>query len=191
MKAIAFNGSPRKGGNTELLLRKVLSQLEESGISTELVQIGGRPLRGCVACYKCREAKNGKCAIKGDDMNSYIAKAVESEIIILGSPTYFADVSSEMKALIDRLGFVTRANDSLLKNKIGAAVVAVRRAGAIHAFDSMNHFFLISGMIVPGSTYWNLGVGRDVGEVEDDQEGIENMLDLGRRIAWLARKIHL
>ncbi len=188
MKAVAFNGSPRKGGNTETLLRKVLSQLESNGISTELVQIGGKPLRGCTACCKCSETLDGKCVIRADDMNLYISKAVESNIILIGSPTYFADVTSETKAFIDRVGYVTRANGSLLKNKIGAAVVAVRRAGGIHAFDSINHFFLISGMIVPGSTYWNLGIGRDIGQVESDQEGIENMEDLGRRIAWLVSK---
>ena len=191
MKAVAFNGSPRKGGNTEILIRKVFVELESAGISTELVQVGGKALRGCTGCCKCREMKNNTCVIKTDDMNSYIGKAVAADIIILGSPTYFADVTSEMKALIDRVGFVTRGNGSILKDKIGAAVVVARRAGSTHAFDSMNHFFQISSMIVVGSTYWNLGIGREIGEVEKDQEAAENMSDLGKRIAWLAKKIHL
>ena len=188
--AVAFNGSPRKGGNTEILLKKVLAELSVEGIQTELIQIGGKLIHGCTACGKCREMKNSKCAITNDELNSYIEKALSAEIILLGSPTYFADISSEMKALIDRMGFVTRGNGSLLKNKIGAAVMAVRRAGSIHAFDSINHFFLISGMIIAGSTYWNLGVGKEKGEVEKDAEGMENMADLGKRIAWLAKKIY-
>lgn len=189
MKAVAFNGSPRKGGNTEILLKKVLVKLETEGIDTELVQIGGKVLRGCVACMKCIERKNKQCAIESDDMNKYIQKALEADIIILGSPTYFSDVSSEMKALIDRLGFVSRTGGSLLQNKIGAAVVAVRRGGATHTFDTMNHLFQISSMIIVGSTYWNFGVGREKGEVEKDEEAMENMADLGKRIAWLAKKI--
>lgn len=189
IKAVAFNGSPRKGGNTEILLRKVLSEIEKEGIRTELIQVGGKPLRGCTACMKCRQSKETRCAIGTDDLNSYIEKALDAKIIIIGSPTYFADVSSETKALIDRLGFVTRGAGSLLKDKIGAAVVAVRRAGAVHAFDTINHFFLISGMVVAGSTYWNLGVGREKGEVENDAEGLENMADLGRRLAKLAKTL--
>jgi multimeric flavodoxin WrbA len=189
MKAVAFNGSPRKGGNTETLLKKVLSELEAEGIHSELVQVGGKLLHGCTACCKCRELKNNRCVIKSDDLNTYIEKALDADIIILGSPTYFADVTSEMKALIDRMGFVTRGNGSLLKDKIGAAVVAVRRGGATHAFDTMNHLFQISSMIIVGSTYWNFGVGREKGEVENDTEAMENMIDLGKRIAWLAKKI--
>ena len=189
MNAVAFNGSPRKGGNTEILIKKVLAELEAEGIGTELVQIGGKALRGCVACMKCVERKNKQCAIESDDMNKYIKKALEADIIILGSPTYFSDVSSEMKALIDRLGFVSRMGGNLLQNKIGVAVVAVRRGGATHTFDTMNHLFQISSMIIVGSTYWNFGLGREKGEVENDKEAMENMADLGKRIAWLAKKI--
>ncbi len=189
MKAVAFNGSPRKGGNTEILLKKVLAEIDAAGIKTELIQIGGKALRGCVACMSCAKKQNHKCAITSDDMNKYIKKALEADIIILGSPTYFADVSAEMKALIDRLGFVSRTNGSLLKDKIGASVVAVRRGGATHAFDSINHLFQISSMIIVGSTYWNFAVGREKGEVLNDKEGLENMVDLGKRIAWLAKKI--
>ncbi len=189
MNAVAFNGSPRKGGNTEILIKKVLAELEAEGIDTEIVQIGGKALRGCVACMKCVERKNKQCAIESDDMNKYIKKALEADIIILGSPTYFTDVSAEMKALIDRLGFVSRMGGNLLQNKIGVAVVAVRRGGATHTFDTMNHLFQISSMIIVGSTYWNFGLGREKGEVENDKEAMENMADLGKRIAWLAKKI--
>ncbi|MEM4247791.1 MAG: flavodoxin family protein [Candidatus Nanoarchaeia archaeon] len=190
MKAIAFNGSPRQGGNTEIALKKVLNELSAAGIQTELMQIGGKIIRGCIACMACRKNLNRSCAIDDDCVNECIEKALSSEIIILGSPTYFSDVTAEMKALIDRMGYVTRGNGSLLKDKIGAAVVAVRRGGGIHAFDTMNHFFLISGMIVVGSTYWNLCYGREIGEVENDKEGLENMSDLGKRIAVVAKKLY-
>jgi multimeric flavodoxin WrbA len=189
MKAIAFNGSPRKRGNTEIMLQRVLTEIEATGIETELIQIGGEPLRGCTACMQCRDRQDRRCTIEDDRMNAYIEKAFEADIILLGSPTYFADVSTEMKALIDRLGFVGLANGGCLRNKIGAAVVAVRRGGGTHVFDSMNHLFQISGMFVVGSTYWNLGFGLGKGEVRDDEEGMNNMADLGKRIAWLAGKI--
>jgi multimeric flavodoxin WrbA len=189
LKAVAFNGSPRKGGNTELLLRTVLAELEKAGIQTELVPVGGTPLRGCIACMKCREPGPPRCAITTDDMNRHLEKALAADIILIGSPTYFADVTAETKALIDRIGFVARGNGSLLAGKLGAAVIAVRRAGAIHAFDTINHFFLINGMVVVGSSYWNLGVGREKGEVANDAEGMGNMVDLGQRLAAVAGKL--
>lgn len=185
MKVVAFNGSPRKGGNTEQLLRAVFGPLEAAGIETELVQVGGTPLRGCVACMKCRERKDGRCALEGDLLNECVAKMREADGILLGSPTYFTDVSAEMKALIDRAGYVALANGRLLRRKVGAAVVAVRRGGATHAFDTMNHLFLINEMIVPGGTYWNMGYGREKGEVASDAEGLANMKSLGENMAWL------
>jgi multimeric flavodoxin WrbA len=167
MRVVAFNGSARRGGNTSVLIGHVLRELEAEEIGTELVEMAGRPIRGCAACYKCFENRDGKCAVD-DELNEHVAKMAAADGIILGSPTYFSDVSSEMKALIDRAGFVGRANGGLLRRKVGAAVVAVRRAGGIHAFDTMNHFFLISEMIVPGSRYWNLGIGGPIGAVEGD-----------------------
>jgi multimeric flavodoxin WrbA len=190
MKAIAFNGSPRKGGNTEILLKKVLEPISEAGIETELVHIGGRQIRGCIACYKCRENKNAKCAITTDMVNDCIAKMLAAYAIILGSPTYFADMTSDMKALIDRAGFVAGMNGRLFSRKIGAAVVVNRRGGATSVQDSINHMFLMSRMIVPGSTYWNFGIGREKGEVENDAEGLLNMKDLGETITWLIKSLH-
>jgi multimeric flavodoxin WrbA len=189
MKAIAFNGSPRKGGNTEFLLRKVLEPISEAGIETELVQIGDKPVRGCIACYKCRENKNSRCAIDTDMINECIGKMIQADAIILGSPTYFAGMTSEMKALIDRAGFVAGSNGRLFARKIGAGVVVHRRGGATSVLDSINHMFLISRMIVPGSTYWNFGVGREKGEVENDAEALTNMKDLGETIAWLVKRL--
>lgn len=189
MKAIAFNGSPRLGGNTELLLKKVLEPIGEAGIETELVQIGGKQIHGCMACYKCRENKNSKCAIDTDMINECIGKMIKADAIILGSPTYFAGMTSEMKALIDRAGFVAGSNGRLFARKIGAGVVVHRRGGATSVLDSINHMFLISRMIIPGSTYWNFGVGRDKGEVENDKEALANMKDLGETIAWLVKSL--
>lgn len=188
MKVVAFNGSPRKDGNTTLLINHVFSALASAGIETELVQVGGGVIRGCTACYQCVAHKNGCCSQKDDRVNVYIEMMRQADGIILASPTYFADITPELKALIDRAGFVARANDSFLKRKVGAAVVAVRRAGAIHAFDSINHFFLINQMIVPGASYWNIGIGRDKGAVELDDEGVRTMKTLGENMAWLMKK---
>jgi multimeric flavodoxin WrbA len=191
MKIVAFNGSPRPDGNTAAMLGIVFEELKAEGADCELVQLGGRPVRGCVACYKCFERKNNACAMREDDdfINKCILKIMGSDAVLLGSPTYFSDVSSEMKTLIDRAGLVAMANGSFFKRKLGAAVVAVRRGGAIHTFDTMNHFFLISQMIVPGSCYWNMGVGREKGQVLDDEEGVRTMRLLGQNMAWLLKKI--
>lgn len=190
MKVVAFNGSPRKDGNTSILIETVLAELEKNGIETETVQIGGKKIRGCIACMKCKENKDKRCAVDNDILNGCVEKMIEADGILLGSPTYFTDVSAEMKALIDRAGFVARVNDSLFKRKVGAGVVAVRRAGSTHVFDTMNHLFTISEMIIPGSSYWNMGIGLDKGDVRNDDEGIATMKDLGENMAWLLKKIH-
>ena len=189
MKVIAFNGSPRPDGNTRILLEHVLAPIKARGIETELFQLGGSYIHGCRGCYACIQKKNGRCAHDDDVANECIARMIEADGIILGSPTYFADLTPETKALIDRAGFVTRGNGDLLRRKVGAAVIAVRRAGEIHAFDSINHFFLISQMIVPGSCYWNVGIGRDRGDVQKDDEGLDTMRVLGENMAWLLEKV--
>jgi multimeric flavodoxin WrbA len=189
MKVIAFNGSARKDGNTAILINQVFSELKKQDIETEMIQLSGQKIRGCIACYKCFDNKDQRCSVKDDVVNECIEKMLQADGIILASPTYFADVSSELKALIDRAGLVARANDDMLRRKVGAAIVAVRRAGSIHAFDSINHFFLISQMIIPGSSYWNIGIGREIGDVEKDEEGLQTMKALGRNMAWLLKKI--
>lgn len=190
MKVLGINGSARKDGNTAILIGHVFKELEKEGIETELVQLAGKNIHGCRACMKCYTEKNRRCAVEKDHLNPVLEKMLEADGIILGSPTYFTDVSAEMKALIDRTGFVAKANDDMFKRKVGAAVVAVRRAGSTHAFDSMNHFFLISQMIVPGSIYWNMGIGLEKGDVENDAEGIQTMSVLGQNMAWLLKKMH-
>ena len=190
MKVVAFNGSARKDGNTAILVRQVFAELEAEGIETELVQLAGQPIHGCTACGQCFKNKDGRCVVTNDIANHCIEKMVQADGIILASPTYFADVTTEMKALIDRAGFVARANSDMLRRKVGAAVVAVRRAGSIHAFDTINHFFFIGQMIVPGSSYWNIGIGRAPGEVERDEEGLQTMRTLGQNMAWLLKRIN-
>jgi multimeric flavodoxin WrbA len=189
LKVIAFNGSARKDGNTALLIKRVLQTLEVEGIKTELIQLAGEPIRGCNACRTCYTTKNKRCIIEDDNVNVYIQKMLKADGIILGSPVYFSMMSPEMKALIDRAGYVARANKDMFKRKVGAAVVAVRRAGAMPTFDAINHFFLISQMIVPGSSYWNIGIGHKKGDVEGDGEGMETMETLGRNMAWLLKKL--
>jgi multimeric flavodoxin WrbA len=189
LKVIAFNGSARKDGNTARLVNYVFDELNSAGIETELVQLAGKHPHGCIACYQCFEKKNQRCAVDTDCINDCIEKMKAADGIILASPTYFADVSTETKALIDRAGMTSRANGDMFRRKVGAAVVAHRRGGAIHVFDSINHFFTIGQMIVVGSSYWNFGVGREKGEVAQDQEGVETMKVLGRNMAWLLKKI--
>jgi multimeric flavodoxin WrbA len=187
MKVLGINCSPRKGGNTELLIKEVFKPLEISGIKTEFFQLGGKKVNGCIACLKCRKAKDGKCHQKNEVINQCISKMLKADAIIIGSPTYFSDLSTEAKALIDVAGYAIRGAGNPLKRKPGAAVISVRRAGAIHAFDSINHFFLINEMIIPGSSYWNIGIGRDKGDVLKDEEGMRVMHILGENMAWVIK----
>jgi multimeric flavodoxin WrbA len=189
MKVVAISGSARKDGNTAILLRHVLGEIEKEGIETELMQLAGYAIRGCTGCDTCKKLKNGKCVNEDDPVNECIAKMSAADGIIIGSPGYVANITPELLALIDRSGRVAGANGHLFKRKVGAALIAVRRRGALSALDSINHFLHISQMIVPGAMGWNVGVGRDAGEVENDVEGITTMHSLGQNIAWLVKKI--
>ncbi len=190
MKVIAFNGSPRKKGNTAMLVNSVFDELKKEGIETEFLQLGGKDIKGCLGCMKCFEVQDNTCVTRKDDiLNEYFQKMIRADGIIIGSPTYFSNVSSEVKALIDRAGLVSIANGHLLKRKVGAAVVAVRRAGATDVFDAINKFFFINQIIVPGSIYWNMGFGFNREEVKDDEEGMNTMKILGENMAWLLKKI--
>jgi len=189
MKVVAFNGSGRKDGNTAILLNTVLEEIAKEGIETELIQLAGKAPQGCIACYKCFENKDQKCAVTKDRLNEYLAKIIEADGILFGSPVYFADATAGIKALIERCGMVSTANGGLFKRKVGAAVAAVRRAGAIHTSDTLNHLFQHQQMIIVGSSYWNVGIGRDPGQVKDDAEGIRTMQTLGQNMAWLLKKI--
>lgn len=189
MKVVAFNGSARKGGNTTKLLETVLERIAAAGGEVELVELAGLNLSGCKACYVCFDKHNCRCAVVDDPINDYIEKMQAADGIILGSPTYFADMTANMKALIERCGMVSRANGDLFQRKVGASVVAARRAGASHVFSSLNYFFLIGQMVLAGSSYWNIGMGRQPGDVLNDEEGIKTMQVLGDNMAWLIGKI--
>lgn len=189
MNVVAFSGSARKNGNTAMMVNTVFEELELEGIETELIQLAGVQIHGCRACYVCMKRKDKRCSHDQDIANRCIERMISADGIILASPTYFADVTAEIKALIDRAGMVARVNDDMLRRKVGAGISVARRGGAIHTFDSLNHFFLISQMIIPGSSYWNLGFGKDKGDVAKDEEAMGIMKTLGQNMAWLMKKL--
>jgi multimeric flavodoxin WrbA len=190
MRVIAFNGSPRKEGNTNILINRVFEGLQKEEIETELVQLAGKKIRGCISCFKCFGNKDQRCSVTNDDFNDCIEIMTEADGIILASPTYVSSVTPEIKALIDRCCMVALANDNtMFKRKVGAAIVAARRAGSMMAFNTLNQFFLITQMIIPGSRYWNIGMGLMPGEVDKDEEGMAIMASLGENMAWLMKKL--
>ena len=188
MKVVAFNGSPRPGGNTAQAIETVFEELKKEGIETEVIQIGGKKLAGCIGCRKCFENKDMKCTLHDDGMNEYIAKMASADGIIIGSPVYYGNVTTAIKALIERCGQVSRANGDLLSRKIGAPVVAVRRGGANFTYAAINFFFGIMQMPIATSSYWNQTVARDKGDFVKDEEGIRTFQNLGKNMAWLLKK---
>ena len=190
MKVLAINGSPRKQGNTARLLQEVAQTLENHGVACEILHLADHPVTGCRGCRQCGVHKDGHCVFTQDAFHEVFARMEAADGLLLGSPVYFSNVTSEMLALIHRAGMVARVNGDRFRRKPGAAVIAVRRAGAIHAFNSINHFFLVGQMFVVGSSYWNLGMGRVPGDVEKDLEGMETMQILGQNMAWLLKRLH-
>jgi multimeric flavodoxin WrbA len=189
VNVVAFNGSPNADGNTAALIRHVLTELEREDVATELIHVGARGLVGCTDCGVCVARGDDRCAIDDDPVNEWIERMAAADGIIIGSPVYYANCTASTQALIERCGYALRKGGNPLARKVGAAVIAVRRAGAMHAFDSINHFFLIAEMVVVGSSYWNVGIGNEPGEVESDEEGIATMHTLGRNMAWALRKL--
>jgi multimeric flavodoxin WrbA len=187
MKVVAFNGSPRKDGNTTTLINYLLGELQKEGIETEMVQLAEKEIHGCRACTKCFENKDRRCAVKNDAANEYIDKMLAAQGIVLGSPSYFQDVTAEMKALVDRAGYVGLANGRMYQNKVGASLCCFRRSGGMHTIETMNHFFFAHEFVVAGRV---LSVARDRGDVEKDDEGIQMAKRLGQRMAWLLKKLH-
>ncbi|MCL2014319.1 MAG: flavodoxin family protein [Oscillospiraceae bacterium] len=185
MKVFAINGSPRGNGNTTQMLRCVLDVCSAANFETELFHAGGRTVQGCKACGGCSKHA-GRCATD-DWVNEVYVKIKAADAVIIGSPTYFSDLTSETKAVIDRCGYISRRDGMAFSRKIGAAVTAVRRAGGIHTLDSIHHFFLINDMIIPGSSYWNVSAACEIGEFEKDAEGISTMKRLGENIVWLLK----
>lgn len=190
MKVLAINGSPRKGGNTEQLLNIVLDTISKAGIETKMIQVGGTDIHGCRGCWACTKLKNGKCAYNDDILNSILDEVYSADALILGTPSYFSDMTPELKAFIDRAGVVAGSIGNPLKHKIGAAVIAQRREGGSSIQATIHHMFLMREMIIPGSTYWNFGFGKDKGDIQQDEEAKQNMVNLGENIVWLLNKIN-
>lgn len=190
LKVIAFNGSPRKNGNTHDMLQTVLGELEQQGIETQTMHIGGRPVRGCMDCGGCYKTPLMKCVID-DWVNEAIEKMLEADGILIASPAYFGDLTPETKALMDRAGVVTRSKGyAALRRKVGAAVAVARRAAGMNVLDSINHFFTINEFVIPSSNYWNLAYGKDVGEAQKDEEGTQIMKTLADNMAWVLKKLN-
>jgi multimeric flavodoxin WrbA len=188
MKVVAFNGSPRKNGNTHFMIETVFEELRAHGIETKEINVAQKPIHGCMVCGKCRENKDGHCAIKNDSLNEWVDEIKDADAVILGSPVYFADITGQMKSFIDRFSMICRVN-GLLCHKVGASVVAYRRAGSVHSFHSMNNVFGVLEMVQVGSSYWNVGMGREEGAVKSDEEGMKTMKNLGQNMAWVLKSI--
>lgn len=188
MNVIAFNGSPKAEGNTYQAIKIVTDELEKEGISTEIIHVGDKKIRGCIACGGCTKNQDEKCVID-DDVNDCIQKIKAADGIIIGSPVYYASMAGTMKCFLDRVFYVSGANGNLYRHKVGASVIAVRRSGEVATFDHLNHYFTISEMFVPGSNYWNVIHGRMPGEITQDIEGVQTMRVLGKNMAWLIKQL--
>jgi multimeric flavodoxin WrbA len=190
MKVAAFNCSPREDGNTFIALNIILDELKNEGIQTELFQIGSSQIKGCRACMRCRETRDGYCSIKSDNLNQALAAMYSSEGFIIGSPTYFGSVTAEAKGFIDRAGYCCRAIESPLKGKVAAGIAIARRAGAGNVVHQIYNLFYLNQCIIPTSTYWNIGIAREKGEILEDKEGVDTFKTLGRNMAWLIKKLY-
>jgi len=189
MKVVAFNGSPNQEGNTYHALKMVAEELQAEGIEVEIVHVGNKIIRGCIACNECAKNQNEKCVLPGTEVNEWIQKMKEADGIILGSPVHYAAIGGTMKAFLDRAFYVASANQSMLRHKVGAAVVAVRRSGGVNTFDQLNNYLNYSEMLMPTSSYWNVIYGRAAGEVHQDEEGKQIMRVLGKNMAWLMKLV--
>jgi len=187
MKVVAINGSAKKEGNTYHALMMVGKQLEENGIDFEIIHIGNKAVRGCLACGNCAKNRNEKCTTTGDNLNEWIQSMKNADGIILASPVYYAGIAGTMKCFLDRAFYVSGSNGGLFRHKVGTAVVAVRRTGGSVTFDSLNHYLTYSEMILATSNYWNIIHGRTPGEAEQDYEGAQIMSVLGNTMAWLLK----
>lgn len=189
MKVVAFNGSPNKNGNTYAAIKIVAQELERENIEVEIVHVGNRPISGCLACYQCAKNQNERCSITSDPVNEWIQLMKNADGIILGSPVHYSAITGTMKTFLDRAFYVAGVNHGMFRHKVGAGVVAVRRAGGVPAFNQLNNFINYSEMLMPASNYWNIAFGRAPGEVEQDEEGKQIMRVLGKNMAWLMKLV--
>lgn len=186
MKVIAINGSPKTEGNTYHAIKLVADELAKEGIETEIIQVGNKVFRGCMACGGCGKNKNEKCVFD-DGINEIIQKIKEADGLIIGSPVHYASVGGTMKSFLDRAFYVAGVNGGLFRHKVGASVVAVRRSGGLPTFNTLNNFLNYAEMLIPTSNYWNVIHGRAPGEVLQDEEGVQIMRVLGKNMAWLLK----
>jgi multimeric flavodoxin WrbA len=189
MKVLGISGSPRCGGNTEILMRTALAVLEDEGVQTEYVSLSDRPIKPCMGCRGCFAADRPRCVQEDPAFAGMVEKFEAAQGILIGSPVYFGSATPQTMALLDRIGYISRRHPQLLRRKVGAAIVVARRAGQNFTFAQINYFFLISEMIVPGSTYWNVAFGREKGEVENDSEGMDTVRTLAKNVAWLMKRL--
>jgi len=186
IRILGIVGSPRVGGNTERLVAEALKAAGEDGAETELLGLADREVKPCDACRSCR--KTGECRVK-DDFRSIFDKMIQADGIILASPVYFGSATPQIKTVIDRAGYLSVAKGRVFENKVGGAMVVARRAGQNFTLAQLMFFFLHQGMIVPGSTYWNIAFGREKGEVAKDEEGLQTARNFGKKMVWLIRRV--
>ncbi len=189
MKVLGISGSPRKGGNTDYLVQLALEVLAEKGFETEFVSLADRPIKPCIACERCKTAEEPRCMQEDPAFDGMIEKFIESDGMLIGSPVYFGSATPQTMSLLDRVGYVSRMHSNFLRHKVGAAIVVARRAGQNFTFAQINYFFLLSEMVVPGSTYWNCAFGRHIGEAKNDREGVETVRRLAENMAWVLNKL--
>lgn len=189
MKVVAFNGSPKKEGNTYNAIKTVAIELEKDGIEVEIVHVGNKLVRGCLACGGCARNKNERCVIEKDEVNEWIQKMKDADGIILGSPVYYSAIAGTMKSFLDRAFYVGSSNGGMFRHKVGASVVAVRRSGGIPTFDQLNNYINYSEMLMPTSNYWNVAYGTKPAETLNDEEGMQIMRVLGKNMSWLMRLV--
>ena len=189
MKVFGISGSPRKGGNTDILVGTALNILEREGFQTDFLSLADRPIKPCVACLGCAKAEGYQCMQEDPAFEGVVARFIEADGILVGSPVHFGSATPSTMAMLDRVGFVARQKENFLRRKVGAAITVARRAGANFTFAQLNYFFLINEMIVPGSTYWNIAIARQKGEVTGDTEGLQTVTNLAKNMAWLLKKI--
>ncbi len=189
MKVVAFNGSPKKKGNTREAIEIVADELRKEGIEVEVITVGDKIIRGCIGCDRCTENKDEKCILKGDEVNSWIEKMKQADGIILGSPVYSSAMNATLKAFLDRAFYVVTSNRKILRHKVGISIVSARRAGGVAAVDQLNNYLNYCEMVLPTSNYWNVIYGADLEGERKDLEGSQTLRVLGKNMAWIMKMI--
>lgn len=189
MRVLGISGSPRPGGNTDILVKHALDILEKEGIEADFLSLADRPIKPCMACAGCFKSDEVRCVQEDPAFEGMIERFQAADGILVGSPVYFGSATPQTMALLDRVGYVNRHHPEILRRKVGAAITVARRAGQNFTFAQLNYFFLIAEMIVPGSTYWNVAFGKAKGEVTGDEEGMKTIETLAHNMAWLLKKL--